>query len=378
MVATLSGIAFSQVMGDNSGGVEFDTDGDGVTTQEDEFVSILNTTGAPIDVSGWQIWSDSTGGGAPDTPLDGLFHTFPPGTIIAPGQSLWNINEITDPNGRYFAQESSKGGAESGGGGVSTNFLSEGNSGNPSEAVYLVNPTTGQYLTFNMSSSPPKPSVMPGFPGTTQGGLIDGHSVKDDMAAGMSYQYDRVTDSYTYLPAYIPCFAAGTLIDTAAGPCAVENLRPGMLLRTVDAGFQPLCIILHRKVTFETPATEAQRPIRFAAHSLAPGQPDRPLAVSPQHRMLITVNGEEMLVPARYLLDRPGVRVMHGLREVAYYNLVLSAHHIVTANGAAAESFLFGPYSHRAMPRAARAAIQRLDGDLSRPARPLGRLRLPA
>lgn len=378
MVATLSGIAFSQIMGDNSAGMEFDTDGDGTTTQEDEFVSILNTSGAAVDISGWQIWSDSTGGGAPDTALDGLYHTFPPGTVIAPGQSLWIINEITDPNGRYFAQEASEGGVESGAGGVSTNLLSEGNAGTPSEAVYLVNPATGEYLTFNMSSLPPTPSALAGFPGTTQVGLIDGHSVQDDMAAGFSYQYDPITDSYTYLPAYIPCFAAGTLIDTAAGPCAVENLRPGMLLRTVDAGFQPLCIILHRKVTFGTPGAEAQRPIRFAADSLAPGKPAQPLAVSPQHRMLITLDGAETLVPARDLLKRPGVRVMRGVQQVAYYNLVLSAHHIVNANGAAAETFLFGPYSHRAMPRAARTAILQLAGDLARPARPLGRLRITA
>lgn len=66
MVANLEGVIFDQVYGDNSGTtsgqVPFDTDGDGTATQEDEFVSFTNTTTDPIDISGWQIWSDSTGG----------------------------------------------------------------------------------------------------------------------------------------------------------------------------------------------------------------------------------------------------------------------------------------------------------------------------
>jgi hypothetical protein len=94
--------------------------------------------------------------------------------------------------------------------------------------------------------------------------------------------------------------------------------------------------------------------------------------------MLVTIDGVEMLVPARDLLTRPGVRVMQGLHAVAYYHLVLSAHQIITANGAEAETFLFGPYSRRAIPHSARAAILRLKGDLAHPARLLGRLRVTA
>ena len=72
---------------DNSGGPapEFDSDGDGVASQEDEFVAISSVSGTPVDISGWQIWSDSTGSGAPDTPVDGLYLTFAPGTVVANG-----------------------------------------------------------------------------------------------------------------------------------------------------------------------------------------------------------------------------------------------------------------------------------------------------
>ena len=38
----------------------------------------------------------------------------------------------------------------------------------------------------------------------------------------------------------IPCFTAGTLIDTPSGPRAVEELRPGDLVTTRDHGPAPL------------------------------------------------------------------------------------------------------------------------------------------
>ncbi len=96
-----SGVRFDQIYGDNSGTgggqTPFDTDRDGAATQEDEFVSISNDNATPLDISGWQIWSDSTGSGAPDRPVDGLYRTFPPGTVLQPGETLYIVNEITGP-----------------------------------------------------------------------------------------------------------------------------------------------------------------------------------------------------------------------------------------------------------------------------------------
>lgn len=46
MVANLDGLVFDQIYGDNSGGAEFDSDGDGTAAQEDEFVAVRNTSGS--------------------------------------------------------------------------------------------------------------------------------------------------------------------------------------------------------------------------------------------------------------------------------------------------------------------------------------------
>ncbi len=174
---------FDQIYGDNSstgeGQTPFDTDGDGAATQEDEFVSISNDNATPLDISGWQIWSDSTGSDAPDRPVDGLYHTFRPGTVLQPGETLYIVNEITGP-APSWAQEASEGGVESGSGGVRTNLLTEGSSGCAGEAIALVDPSSGDYIVFNMSTRQPNVQNETGFPGTNNVGTEEGHAVMPD------------------------------------------------------------------------------------------------------------------------------------------------------------------------------------------------------
>ncbi|WP_282094695.1 Hint domain-containing protein [Epibacterium ulvae] len=357
MAANLSGIRFDQVYGDNSGGAAFDTDGDGTATQEDEFVSFTNSSGAPLDISGWQVWSDSAGFNAPDIAQDGLFHTFPAGTVLSPGETLYVVNEISG-SAPVWAQEASEGGVESGAGGTSTNFLSEGMSDATPEAVALVNPGTGEYITFNMSSTPPEIESLPGFPGTVNLGTVDGHTIQDDYAAGYSYQFNDTADAYEYDKVFVPCFASGTLIETPDGPKPVETLAIGDLIITLDNGPQPLRHILIRKLDFSNPQHQKDHPIAFDFGALGSGRPHRKLVVSPQHRMLIhTPTGQEVLVPAKALLKRPGVRQLRSCKRITYHHLVFEAHQVVISNGAPTESFYAGPVSLQYAPKQERAAL---------------------
>lgn len=378
MTANLNGVIFDQIYGDNSGGAEFDTDGDGTKTQEDEFVSVRNTTDAPVDISGWQIWSSSSGTGAPDSPRDGLYHTFPPGTVLAPDETLYVINEITgSPPG--WAQEASQGGTETGGGGTSSNLLTEGmGSGGSShgEAVVLLDPTTGRYIVFSMADSF-SPSDIPGFPGTTNVGQVDGQSVQADQNAGSSYQYDDVDDGYTYAAVFVPCFAAGTLVATPEGARAVESLAPGDLVLTLDHGPRPVGLVLSRDLDFVAGDDPCQKPVEFRPGSLGPGLPRRRLVVSPQHRMLVARGGgEEALVPAKALIGRRGVRAKTGCRRVSYVQLVFDRHELVLSEGVATETFYPGAYAVSACDAATRAELLALFPGLAagRPVPPARRL----
>ena len=140
----------------------------------------------------------------------------------------------------------------------------------------------------------------------------------------------------------VPCFVAGTLIDTPDGAVPVETLRPGDMVMTKDDGPQPLRWIGQRDV--EARGTFA--PIRIAADTF--GRHDTVL-LSPLHRVLIRDSlaeilfGEpEVLVAARDLVNDLGVRRIEG-GTVNYVHLLFDRHQVIYSGGLETESFLPGP-----------------------------------
>ncbi len=138
-----------------------------------------------------------------------------------------------------------------------------------------------------------------------------------------------------------PCFVAGTLIDTADGPCAVEDLAPGDLVLTRDNGAQPVRWIGKRVVTGRGDFA----PVRIAAGILGN---QRDLFVSPQHRMLVQDWRAQMFLGEDEVLC-PAVRLCNGdtihrvpRDSVTYVHVMFDSHEIVFAEGAPSESFAIG------------------------------------
>lgn len=173
--------------------------------------------------------------------------------------------------------------------------------------------------------------------------------------------------------AVIICFARGTLIATERGEVAVEDLRIGDRVLTRDAGAQPVRWIGATTVSAaRLDLMPNLRPIRIRAGALGAGLPLRDLVVSPQHRMLVgsriarrMFGSDEVLVAARHLVGLDGIEVAGDLPEVAYFHLLLDAHHILTANGAPAESLFLGPEARKAVGPAAWREIRALFPDLA-------------
>jgi hypothetical protein len=140
---------------------------------------------------------------------------------------------------------------------------------------------------------------------------------------------------------FVPCFAAGTLIRTAKGARPVEDLRAGDMVWTRDAGLQPLVWVGARAVA----GLERFAPVRFAPGAMGNL---RALTVSPQHRMLVAgwraelMFGEpEVLVAAAHLVNGDTIcRV--PVARVSYHHIMFDGHHVIEAEGAAAESFYAG------------------------------------
>lgn len=136
------------------------------------------------------------------------------------------------------------------------------------------------------------------------------------------------------------CFARGTRIATKHGAVPVEALRPGMLVQTADNGFRPLIWAGRWRV----PGTGEAAPIRIAHEALGN---ERSFEVSPEHRMVIRprfgpMRNQELLVPARALLDRPGIcRAPRPRAE--WLHLLFEEHEVIFAEGIRAESLQPGP-----------------------------------
>ncbi|WP_095589168.1 Hint domain-containing protein [Actibacterium ureilyticum] len=177
------------------------------------------------------------------------------------------------------------------------------------------------------------------------------------------------------------CFAAGTLIDTPRDAVAVETLSPGDLVDTLDHGPQPVRLVASRRMDFVADGPRHQ-PILIRAGALGPGSPARDLCVSPQHRILMEdADDVPVLLAAKALTGRPGIRVMRGLRQVVYVHVMFSQHEILSANGALSESFYPGPQAVRSVTAETRAELfdiyPMLRAEFDRPAIPPARPLMP-
>ncbi|WP_022706546.1 Hint domain-containing protein [Paracoccus zeaxanthinifaciens] len=240
------------------------------------------------------------------------------------------------------------------------------------------------YDLINTSSGHQVTSVHFGSDGYQQG-AVQGLISTIPLEPGVTYTFDfertshlQPTNDYF---AYTACLTRGTMLRTPAGEVAVETLRPGDLVETLDDGPQPLRLMLSRRIgPVELARHDDLRPVRIAADAMAPGQPAADLHVSPQHRMLVRsrvaarmFGGPEVLVAARKLTELPGIDSDERATEVEYFHLVFDDHQVVFANGAPTESFYPGPMGLAALSPEARAEFEAVFPDFGgmRPARPI-------
>lgn len=204
----------------------------------------------------------------------------------------------------------------------------------------------------------------------SQGGVTgDIWAFNSDLPLTVGAQYVKVggsnigSVSYSQLETQPVCFAQGTLIETPAGPIAIERLRPGDLVCTEDHGPQPVRWVRSDARCLDGAAPD-QRPILIRAGALGPGRPRRDLVVSPQHRLLVGGAGQldhafssAALAPAKALTGLRGVRDMNGRRAVTWVHIAFDRHELIRANGCVTESLLLGPMVLQSLSSAERAEL---------------------
>ncbi|QQA44905.1 hypothetical protein FHY64_07400 [Pelagovum pacificum] len=142
-------------------------------------------------------------------------------------------------------------------------------------------------------------------------------------------------------------FARGTLISTAQGPVAVEDLLPGDMVKTVEEGFQPL---LWKGSTTIVPNARGQSPqmgrlTRIAADALGVARPMPDLVLGPKARIYHRTEAVQRLtradgafVPARDMIDGINLIELTPMSAVPVYHLGFAGHHRLIACGVEIES----------------------------------------
>lgn len=139
----------------------------------------------------------------------------------------------------------------------------------------------------------------------------------------------------------LPCFTPTASVATERGSVPVGELTTADRIVTRDNGPQSLRWIGRQSFGWQTLALFPMlQPVTIRAGALGPENPARDLCVSGNHLMLVarTAGGDEMLVPARDLLCRPGI-TQGGSRSIEYVQLLFERHELILADNCWSESF---------------------------------------
>jgi antigen 43 len=136
------------------------------------------------------------------------------------------------------------------------------------------------------------------------------------------------------------CFAAGTKILGAGHEVAVEAVHPGDLVAVLRGGgtaLEPVIWVGKSSVDLHRhPRPELAAPVRVKAGALADNTPTRDLVLSPEHCLVL----EGRCIPVKLLINGGSITQEFPAEPFEYFHLELARHGSLTAEGAAAESYL--------------------------------------
>ncbi len=165
------------------------------------------------------------------------------------------------------------------------------------------------------------------------------------------------------LPLFEDAFSAfthGSLILTAFGPIAVEDLQPGDMVSTATGEAAELVWI--GTSTF-SPADAGKRTplIRIMSDALGQSRPERSLTVGPGARILHTppalrgvADGKQLLTPAAKLVDGVNVIEITPPTPTRMFHICLSRHAMINVDGIEMETYHPGAAAPREVSHALR------------------------
>jgi hypothetical protein len=134
----------------------------------------------------------------------------------------------------------------------------------------------------------------------------------------------------------VTCFREGTRILTPDGEIAIEALRVGDTVLTIEGDARPIVWIGRRSVDCRRhPRPDRVWPVRIAADAFGRGLPRRTLWLSPDHAVFV----HDVLIPVKHLINGTTI-AQQPVAQVRYFHIELEHHEVVHANGLPAETYL--------------------------------------
>lgn len=188
-------------------------------------------------------------------------------------------------------------------------------------------------------------------------GTLVGYIASEPMVEGVTYNFTtsnvmpnnapNTTDPTAIID--VPCFMAGTLIETPSGLVPIEALKIGDDVHRRDGATVQVRWIGRRSLVPRFHPNKQFYPIRITRGALGHGQPNRDLLVSANHRVVfegpeveLVVGTSEALVAAKFLVGLPGIFIDKSVTEIVYVHLLFDKHEILWADGLACESLYPG------------------------------------
>lgn len=133
------------------------------------------------------------------------------------------------------------------------------------------------------------------------------------------------------------CYTKGTLIMTATGEVAVEDLSVGDQVMTVTGALEPVIWLGNSTIHCERQLHQDKAyPVRILKDAFGVNLPKRDLFVSPDHSIYI----DGVMIPAYCLINGSTITQDKTETLVTYYHLELPKHNAILAEGLPAESYL--------------------------------------
>jgi hypothetical protein len=177
--------------------------------------------------------------------------------------------------------------------------------------------------------------------------------------AGDIQEGERTVQANPLVDAAHSAFVRGTLISTACGPIAIEDLLPGDRVVTAADGPQPVLWIGSMTLAVPEHAGSLRILTRIQTDALGAMRPLSDLIVGPGARLLrhprrlrASCGSEPVLTPARAMADGMQIFGVAPRKPVTLYHICLRQHAIITASGLETESFHPGAGFERGLDKA--------------------------